>query len=481
MKGTVTLIGAGPGEPELLTVKALRKLKEADVVFYDRLVNPNLLNFCKEGCELIDVGKKPNHHPIPQGEIEQLMIAKAKEAQKIVRLKSGDPYVFGRGGEEGISLRQQGIDFEVIPGVSSAIGGLAYAGIPITHRDFASSFHVVTGHLKSKDSELDWQMLAKMEGTLVFLMGMSELETITNRLLENGKDAKTPVGIVQWATRKEQRTVTGTLANIYEVATNAGMSSPSLIVMGGVVSLRDELKFIEERPLFGKSVGMPYTQQKVMYHQLIDQGATVHEFSKPVEVSYLAETHKSFNAEGRILFTNPTSIDYFVKQMIQEEKDWRYFSQTLFLTVGHHTEKRLKEQGILPAKSYPTIEEFLSETSDNLLADTQVIGSKEIAEIFAGLDKKVSSIWTTHEERLLHLDEASWQEPDILFFPNSKGAKLFINELNSKELTDLADKKIVVMGSITGQVFEAQGISVMYTAEKTLASVIEKIIKEVHK
>ena len=245
MAGKVWLVGAGPGDISLITVKGMECIKHADVLVYDRLVNPELLTFAPEHCEQINVGKESDHHPIPQQEINQILADHAKAGKKVVRLKSGDPYVFGRGGEEAQLLVEQQVPFEVVPGVTSAIGGLTYAGIPVTHRDYASSFHVVTGHLRA-DKEKDpinWQALAQLQGTIVILMGVSNLANITEELMQYGKSADTPVGIIMWASRANQRVVTGTLSTIVQVAKEQKVKPPALIVIGEVVGLHNLLDF----------------------------------------------------------------------------------------------------------------------------------------------------------------------------------------------------------------------------------------------
>lgn len=275
--GKVMLIGAGPGDAQLLTVKGLAALQKADVIVYDRLVEPAMLQERKASCKLIYVGKEPLHHPIPQEEIEQILVKEAATNELVVRLKAGDPYVFGRGGEEGETLYKAGIPFEVIPGITSAIGGLAYAGIPVTHRDFASSFHVITGHLKKGRDPLDWEALARLEGTLVFLMGMTNLPNICANLLENGRKAETGVAIVQWASRGKQLTVTGNLQNIEQKVAESGISSPALIVVGDVVSLRPQLNFFEEMPLFHTKVLLPRARagKSMLAEQIRDLGGEV--------------------------------------------------------------------------------------------------------------------------------------------------------------------------------------------------------------
>ncbi len=237
MSGKVWLVGAGPGDPGLMTVMGMQCLRQADAVVYDRLVNPVLLKETAPHCVLIDVGKRADHHQIPQEQINAILIEQAGLGRKVVRLKGGDPFVFGRGGEEAEALARAGIACDVVPGITSAIGGLARAGIPVTHRDFASSFHVITGHLRDGKDPHNWRLLAQLEGTLVILMGMSRLADICRQLMDHGRAADTPAAVVMNASHPEQRMVLATLATLPEQSRLAGLGAPSLIVIGEVASL----------------------------------------------------------------------------------------------------------------------------------------------------------------------------------------------------------------------------------------------------
>ncbi|TKI08060.1 uroporphyrinogen-III C-methyltransferase [Martelella alba] len=237
MSGKVWLVGAGPGDPELMTVKGMQCLRQAEVLVYDRLVNPLLLHEAPAECRLMDVGKRADHHPIPQERINAILIEQAGLGRRVVRLKGGDPFVFGRGGEEAEALIRAGIACEVVPGITSAIGGLARAGIPVTHRDYASSFHVITGHLRDGNDPHDWRLLAQLEGTLIILMGMSRLADICRQLISHGRDADTPAAVVMNASRPDQRMVLATLDTLPERSARAGLGAPALIVIGAVASL----------------------------------------------------------------------------------------------------------------------------------------------------------------------------------------------------------------------------------------------------
>ncbi|SFZ99012.1 Uroporphyrinogen-III methyltransferase [hydrothermal vent metagenome] len=243
--GKVYLTGAGPGDIELLTVKALRVVKEADVIIYDRLANPDILIEAKDGCEFIYVGKEDSHHTLPQEEINEVIYQAALKHENVVRLKGGDPFVFGRGGEEGIYLYDRGIKFEFIPGITSAIAVPEYAGIPVTHRGVTVSFRVVTGHESGgKDhSQIPWENY-KSDDTIIFLMGLHKLEKIASKLMEIGKPKDYPVAVISRGTRVDEKTVVGTLENIYEKAKD--LPTPALIVVGEVVKLRKQLSWFEK-------------------------------------------------------------------------------------------------------------------------------------------------------------------------------------------------------------------------------------------
>ncbi|MDC9598340.1 uroporphyrinogen-III C-methyltransferase [Xenorhabdus anantnagensis] len=243
-KGNVWLVGAGPGDAGLITVKGLRCIQSADVIVHDRLVNPELIAQVPDHCEIINVGKEHDYHPIPQEAINQILVKHAQAGKQVVRLKGGDPYVFGRGGEEAEVLAQHGIKFEIVPGISSSIGGLAYAGIPVTHRNYASSFHVVTGHTSQDNAQQNWEILAQLEGTLIILMGMTRLEEICQQLMLYGKSPATPAAVIMYASQPKQKSVIGTLETLAAKVEEQNLHAPALIVIGEVVNLGATLSFL---------------------------------------------------------------------------------------------------------------------------------------------------------------------------------------------------------------------------------------------
>ncbi|CAD7766737.1 MAG: S-adenosyl-L-methionine-dependent uroporphyrinogen III methyltransferase [Candidatus Argoarchaeum ethanivorans] len=242
--GVVYLVGSGPGDPELLTIKAKRLIVEADVILYDQLPGEEILAMMPDSAEKIDVGKKAGQHTLPQDKINEILVKKAKEGRMVVRLKGGDPYVFGRGGEEAAELHEEGIHVEVVPGITSAIAAPACAGIPVTHREHASMLTIITGHEDptKNDTALDWKLLAQFKGTLVILMGVKMLERNVSELIKYGRNKDTPVAIIEKGTRIDQRVTTGTLASIAEIAKQQQIKAPAITVIGDVVSLYKELK-----------------------------------------------------------------------------------------------------------------------------------------------------------------------------------------------------------------------------------------------
>lgn len=245
MAGIVYLVGAGPGDGDLITVRGRDILQRAGVVVYDRLIAPELLEYCRPDAEKIYVGKAAGHHAMPQDDINALLVERAQAGHVVCRLKGGDPFVFGRGGEEALWCRRHGVPFEVVPGVTSSIAAPAYAGIPVTHREIATSFAVVTGHTVDEDAPPEALPVAD---TLVFLMGVSALPRIVARLMERGDDPQTPVAVVRWGTTPRQQVVTGTLATIVSEVERAGLRTPALIVVGKVVNLREQLQWFTGAP-----------------------------------------------------------------------------------------------------------------------------------------------------------------------------------------------------------------------------------------
>lgn len=354
-KGMVFLIGAGPGDPGLLTLRGAEALSDADVVVYDYLANPALLAHARPDAERIYVGKKAGCHTLSQDEINALLVERAQMGQRVARLKGGDPFVFGRGGEEALALVRAGLPFEVVPGVTSAVAAPAYAGIPVTHRGLSSSFAVVTGHENpSKEtSALDWERLATGVDTLVLLMGVGNLPRIVDRLLAHGRPPETPVAVVRWGTRPEQQTVTGTLTDIVDRVRSSGLKPPAVTVIGKVAALRETLHWFEDRPLFGQHilVTRTRTQASGLAAQLRAMGAEAVELASiriapPEDWAPLDEAIASVAAYNWIVFTSVNGVRRFWERLTEAGLDARALNGVQVAAIGPATARELQAQGI---------------------------------------------------------------------------------------------------------------------------------------
>lgn len=349
---TVYLVGAGPGDVGLLTLRGAEILRASDVVVYDALVNPELLEMAGDGSEKIYVGKRAGAHSLTQEEINEVLLQHARAGKSVCRLKGGDPFVFGRGGEEALACFEAGIAFEIVPGISSAIAAPAYAGIPVTHREVATSFAVVTGHTASADAPPDALPNAD---TLVFLMGVKALPLIVARLLARGDDPQKAVAVIRWGTRMEQETVVGTLETIQNEVQQAGLKAPALIVVGDVVLLRDKMRWFDNRPLWGQTVVVTRARQQAsgLVSGLEKLGARVVQ-CPTIRVEALSETPE-LDAEIPLLmrqewvvFTSANGVEQFFKRLGALSLDARAFGPALVAAIGPATSLALRKRGIRP-------------------------------------------------------------------------------------------------------------------------------------
>ncbi len=350
-KGIVYLIGAGPGDAGLLTLRGAELLGRADVVIYDALVNTDLLRLAPKA-EIIYAGKRCKDHAMSQEELSGLLVTKAREGKCVVRLKGGDPYVFGRGGEEAEELFDAEISFEVVPGISSSIAALNYAGIPMTHREHSSSYTVITGHENpAKDgTNVDWSKVAKIPGTKVILMGVQRIRDITAALISHGLAAGTPVAMVRWATTGQQQSIEGTLATISDEAEKAKFSAPAVTVVGDVVKLRKKLNWFEKRPLFGRRIVVTRTRDQAsqLSKQLLDRGAEVLEIPTikivpPTEQLQFAEVLLDLNSYDWLIFTSPNGVTTFFEMFFKAFEDLRDIGGVRIAAIGPATAAKLKE------------------------------------------------------------------------------------------------------------------------------------------
>jgi uroporphyrinogen III methyltransferase/synthase len=356
-KGKVFLIGAGPGDTGLFTIKGMECLRRADVVVYDELANRELLGLAREGAELLYVGKKAGNHSLPQEGINDLIVSKAIEGKDVARLKGGDPFIFGRGGEEAQQLARAGISFDVVPGVTSAIAVPAYAGIPLTHRDFTSTVAFVTGHEdpSKEGSRIAWEHLAHAAGTIVFLMGVGNLERICSELIRAGRPPATPVAVIERGTLAVQRTVTGSLESIGTIARDAGIRPPSIIVVGEVVGLREELGWFEKRPLFGRGILVTRAREQAsrFVELLSEMGAKCFEFptieiAPPESWSELDDAVARLSSYSWIVSTSVNGVRYFLERLHAAGKDSRALGGISVAAIGPKTAEAWEEAGIRP-------------------------------------------------------------------------------------------------------------------------------------
>ncbi len=352
--GHITIAGAGPGDPGLLTVAAGRAIATADVIVYDALANPALLRGARRGAELIDVGKRAGAHTLPQEQIEALLIREARAGKQVLRLKGGDPFVFGRGGEEAQACARAGVSFTVIPGVTSAIAGPAYAGIPITHRDLSRGFLVITGDERGSET-IDWEAAARAD-TLVILMGASTLAANMDRLCAAGREAATPAACIQWATRSTQRVVVGTVASIAEEATRAGLSAPLITVVGEVVRLSGEIGWFKAGPLAGRSVVVTRatTRASALVGRLEALGAEV--FETPTIRNVILDPNPALDAllsqpivpKSWIVLTSVSGVESLFKALSRARLDARALAGRCVAAIGGATADALGGHGVIP-------------------------------------------------------------------------------------------------------------------------------------
>lgn len=354
-KGTVYLVGAGPGDVGLLTLRGAECLAEADVIVYDHLANEELLSHASRTAERIYVGKSAGQHAKLQSEINDLLTEYALAGKTVVRLKGGDPFLFGRGGEEAIHLREHGIRFEIVPGVTSAIAVPAYAGIPVTHRKINVSLHIVTGHEdEDKDQpDIEWDLLARTEGTLVFMMGVGNLPRIVHELVSRGKAADTPVALIRWGTTPEQETLVSTLQDVVHEVANRNFHPPAVVVIGPVVRLRELIQWAEEKPLFGLRIALtrPEEQSAQLATSLRAEGAAVL-IAPTIKITgrELSPTIKRelemLSSYDWIVFTSANAVRVFGEMLFEMKLDARALANCRIAAIGERTAAALKKMGI---------------------------------------------------------------------------------------------------------------------------------------
>ncbi|MFZ5451523.1 MAG: uroporphyrinogen-III C-methyltransferase [Thermodesulfobacteriota bacterium] len=478
----VYLVGAGPGDPGLITVKGREVLKQAQVVVYDQLASPELLKEASADAEIIYVGKKAGAHALPQEGINQLLVDKARAGLTVVRLKGGDPFVFGRGGEEALALAAAGLTFEVVPGVTAAVAVPAYAGIPVTHRRLASLVTFITGHEDptKETSAIPWEVLAQTQGTLVFLMGVKNLADNCRRLLAGGRAPRTPAAVIEQGTTTEQRTVTGVLENIAAVAQEANIKPPAILVVGEAASLRESLKWWETRPLWGKTVVVTRTREQAsaLVALLAAAGARclevpTLEIAPPDDFTPLDQALANLSRYRWIIFTSANGVAAFMERLLGQGQDVRALGGAQIAAIGPATAQALGTWG-LKADVVPRAfraEELLEALSplvtagDRILLARAQVAREVLPQGLARLGAQVNVI-PVYQARppggIPPEAEAAFQQGrvDILTFTSSATVHNFIRLLGPERFQALAQKATVAaIGPITGATLQEYGIT----------------------
>ncbi|MDT3699634.1 MAG: uroporphyrinogen-III C-methyltransferase [Thermincola sp.] len=498
--GLVYLVGAGPGDPKLITLRGLECIKKADVIVYDRLSSPRLLSFAKPGAELIYAGKSPVRHTLKQEEINQVLVEKALEGKLVTRLKGGDPFVFGRGGEEAEALLAHNIPFEVIPGITSGIAVPAYAGIPVTHRGFNSTLAIITGNEDptKEDTSIEWDKISTGCGTIVFYMGMANLPYIVEKLVSNGRSVDTPIGIIRWGTRPEQQTVTGTLADIVEKAKAAKMGHPAIIVVGGVVSLREKMRWYETKPLFGKRVLITRsrTQASVLAETVESLGGEPYEFptieiADPDNFSPLDAAVAEIETYDWLVFTSVNGVQSFMNRMRSSRKDVRSLSGVKIVAIGPKTREEIENYGIF-CEFVP--EEFVAESIIDVFKGEDLQGKKVLlprADIarkvlpdalrsMGAFVNEITAYKTVmgegNTEELIKLLEE--KKIHVLTFTSSSTVKNFVKKIGPENVERLLDGVIVAsIGPITSASAGELGLRVdVQAAQYTIDGLIQAVL-----
>lgn len=489
-KGLVYLVGAGPGDPELISLKALRALDEAQCIIYDYLADKSFVQ--GRECEVIYVGKEGSSHTLTQDEINALIIEKALEGKTVVRLKGGDPFIFGRGGEEAEELEARGIPFVIIPGVSSFYSAPAYAGIPLTHRDFANAFEVVSGHRRADADEDDDVNFPEYnpEKTFVFLMGMKNLKHISRKLIkEKNFDPQTPVGIISWGTRPEQRVITAPLSLIADEVEKSKMKPPAIIIMGGVVTLRDKLRWFDNQPLFGKKIVITRTREQAskLSKMLTILGARAVEFpvikiSRSSDMSPLHAALKNISRYSWLVFTSQNAISIFFEELFSTGMDARSIGNVKIAAIGKASADELHKYG-LRADLVPP--EFIAESLLEEMRKHELKGSKILIPCAAdarpalteGLKNSGALVDRIHiySSELPDLPEggeaADIENADMITFTSSSTAKNFFSMINSTNAI------IASIGPVTSGTLRELGHPPHIEAEEyTIDGLVESII-----
>jgi len=478
----VSLIGAGPGDRGLLTLKGAQRIQNADVVLYDRFVSEDILAMMSESAKKIDVGKTSGKHPVPQNEINHLLLENAKQGLNVVRLKGGDPFVFGRGGEELALLFENNIPFEVVPGVTSAIAGGAYAGIPVTHRDYTSSLHIITGHAKNNEpQDIDYEALVRTKGTLIFLMGLASLGEICKSCIAAGMDKDMPAAIIENATKSSQRKFIGTVETLPEIAFKNNATSPVVIIIGDVCTLSEDYDWFSKKPLFGKSVIVARTKPGIskMSDSLRELGCHVTELppAKIIPLPYISLKEKitEINNYAWLVFTSSIGVSVFFDYLIEIAFDIRMLQHLKIACVGPETENELATRGIV-ADYYPAeyngaaLAKGLSEqvkSGERLLIARAKDGAEDLTRILTEADIEYKDV--AIYEKSYYVERMTDIQADFVAFTSSSAVERYVRSALS------TDTKAVCIGERTAATAKSYGMKVYVSEQSTVNSMVKKI------
>ena len=480
--GVVYLVGAGPGDPGLMTRRALDLIAAADVILHDRLIPAGALDGARDDAELVYVGKAPGANAMEQGEIEQLMVARAGGGRSVVRLKGGDPFVFGRGGEEAETLAAAGIEFEVVPGVTAGIAAPAYAGIPVTHRDDASAVAFVTGHEDPEKPEtmLDWEALARFPGTLVLYMGVKSLPRIAERLAAAGRDPAEPAAAIERGTQPGQRTVTATLSELPAAVADAGLKAPAILLFGPVARRRDAIAWLERRPLHGRRVVVTRARAQAsgLASRLRDLGAEVVELpairiEPHLDGPEVADAVAALHTYALICLTSPNGVRLLFEAMAGQGRDARALANATVAAIGPGTAAALARNGVI-ADIIP--ERFVAEGLIEALADVDVSG-RPVLVARAADARDVLPEWLRDrggDVDVVALYETVREEPDEATLLAAERAD-YVTFTSSSTVTNLlaavGDRfpraaRVISIGPITSETATDAGLEVAAEAER---------------
>lgn len=494
-KGKVWLVGAGPGDVGLFTLKGYKTLLNADVVVYDSLVGHGVLSLIPEGAKCINVGKRANHHTMPQWRINEVLLEEAQKGLRVVRLKGGDPFLFGRGGEELELLEENGIPYEVVPGITSPLSVPAYNGIPVTHRDFCSSLHIITGHKKEgEEYNIDFKALVETKGTLVFLMGVTAMNDICTSLIKAGMDPDMPAAVLQQGTTAKQRRVIATVSTLKEEADKVKIEAPAVIVVGKVCQLEEKFAWYEKLPLAGYRVLVTRPKDLIssMSEKLREQGAEVLELPaiKTVPLEDQSALYKAFSEMEKyswIVFTSPTGVKVFFNEMQKQRLDIRALGKAKIAAIGTGTQKELEKRGLytdLMPEVYDGehLGKALAEVcgrNERVLIPRAKIGNREIIDALACKGVLVDDVPTydTVYEKQDIIDERKEFEAgniDCAVFTSASTVRGFAEAAKG---LDFSLVRAACIGKQTKAEADALGMKTFVAEKPTLDSLVELVIK----